>query len=94
MLKRLLALILICLSLASAAYAQDGSFATYQLPQGAQACYITQMQELDVPEGLEPMYNLMQHATLQGDIYLIRMPNGRALVSVGCSPVEEELSAQ
>jgi len=94
MIKRLLALWVCLMLMAPAALAQDGSFATYQLPQGAQVCYITQAQEFDVPEGLEPMYNLMQHATLQGDIYLMRMPNGRALVSVGCSPFAQEASAE
>ena len=92
--KRLLALLLCFLMFVPSSLAQEGSFATYQLPQGAQACYITQAQEFDVPEGLEPMYNLMQHATLQGDIYLMRMPNGRAMASVGCSPVETEMTAE
>lgn len=94
MLKRLLALLFCLLLLSPAALAQEGSFATYQLPQGAQVLYITQAQEFDIPAGLEPMYHLMQHATLQGDIYLMRMPNGRAMVSVGCSPVAEEMTAE
>ena len=93
MLKRLLALLFCLLFLMSSAVAQEESFATYQLPQGAQACYITQAKELDVPEGLEPMYNLMQHATMLGDVYLMRMPNGRVMVSVSCAPVENELTA-
>ena len=94
MFKRLLALLFCLLILAPSALAQEGAFATYQLPQGAQACYFTQAKELDVPEGLEPMYNLMQHATMLGDIYLMRMPNGRAMASVGCSPVEQAFSAE
>ena len=94
MFKRLLALLFCLLILAPSALAQEGSFATYQLPQGAQACYFTEAREFDVPEGLEPMYNLMQHATMLGDLYLMRMPNGRAMASVGCSPMEQALSAE
>ena len=63
----------------------EGSIATYELPPGAEVRYISEASDFAVPEGLEPMYALMQNASPYGDIYLVRMKNGQALVSVGCS---------
>lgn len=58
--------------------------ATYTLPRGAEAVHLWESGVWVIPEGLEEMYRLMQTAELYGDVYLVRMPHGRAMVSVSC----------
>ncbi len=85
--KRFWALLAALLMLISAASAQEISstpIAAYALPSGAQAVHLWESGVWEVPEGLEEMYRVMQNATMYGDVYLVRMGNGRALVSVSC----------
>lgn len=85
--KRFFALMLALLMLLSSAAAQEVSsapIATYVLPSGAQAVHLWESGVWEIPEGLDEMYRVMQSATMYGDVYLIRMGHGRALVSVSC----------
>ncbi len=85
--KRFWALLLALCMLISGAAAQEVSstpIATYVLPAGAQAVHLWESGVWEIPEGLEEMYRLMQNATMHGNVYLVRMDNGRALVSVSC----------
>ena len=85
--KRFLALLAALLMLISAASAQEISstpIAAYALPSGAQAVHLWESSVWEVPEGLEEMYRVMQNATMYGDVYLVRMPHGRAMVSDSC----------
>lgn len=87
----LLALALAC----SCALAQEeDTFATYMLPDGAEAAFFTEAATLDVPDGLEPMYALMRTAGAGSDVYVVRMKHGRALASVSCTPLEAPVDAQ
>ena len=79
----LLALCLLCGS-ALAEGVSSAPIATYTLPRGAEAVHLWESGVWDIPEGLEEMYRLMQTAELYGDVYLVRMPYGRAMVSVSC----------
>lgn len=79
----LLALCLLCGS-ALAEGVSSAPIATYTLPRGAEAVHLWESGVWEIPEGLEEMYRLMQTAELYGDVYLVRMPHGRAMVSVSC----------
>ena len=79
----LLALCLLCGS-ALAEGVSSAPIATYTLPRGAEAVHLWESGVWDIPEGLEEMYRLLQTAELYGDVYLVRMPYGRAMVSVSC----------
>ncbi|MBR6572017.1 MAG: hypothetical protein IKK75_16340 [Clostridia bacterium] len=85
--KRMLALLLalvMMLGCAQAETIQTESIATYILPTGAEALHVWNTAVWDAPEGLEEMYGLMVTAEYQDDLYLARMKNGMALVSVSC----------
>lgn len=87
-----LALLILC---SSALAAQDAPIASYGLPQGAEVFYLLEAAGLQAPAGLEAMYGLMRSSSaMTGDVYLIRMKNGRALASVSCVPVHQQLTAQ
>ena len=95
--KRFLALLAALVMLAGVAFAQDVSaapIASYVLPVGAEALHLRDTTLWDIPEGLELMYALMQHADPNGNVYLARMANGRALVSVACSTPKTRHTAQ
>lgn len=93
--KKLLALtICLMLMLGLTSALASGSIATYELPAGADVRYISEAADFAVPDGLAPMYDLMQNASPYGDIYLVRMKNGRALVSVGCTLTTQPRTAE
>ncbi len=89
MFKRLLALLLTLLILTSSAMAEGGSIATYTLPDGAEVLPIYEADAWVAPKGLESMYAFMLDANINGDIYLARMPNGRALASISCTHMSD-----
>ena len=92
--KRFLTLMLAFWLSAAVACAQAQPIATYILPEGADAQPVWNTAEWDIPEGLEYMYALMQQTQGTDNVYLVRMPNGRALVSVSSSTPIRRLSAQ
>ena len=97
MIKRFLALLTALMMFAGCACAQQLSsapIATYTLPQGAEALHLWDSGLWEVPEGLEGLYYLMQNAEMYGNVYLVRMPHGRALVSVSCMVPENSRTAQ
>lgn len=97
LLKRLLALLAALVMMTGCACAQgvaSAPIATYSLPRGAEALHLWDTGMWEMPEGLEEMYYLMQTAQLMGDVYLIRMPHGRALVSVSCMKPDQAHTAQ
>jgi len=96
--KRLIAALLallLCFSCAAAQEEEDSSIASYYLPDGAQVFYLPmgEMPET-VPDGLNPMYELMLDVTPRGDVYLIQMEGGHALASVSCVPVERDFTPE
>jgi len=96
MMRRFWALITALLLLAGCAQAQEISsapIATYTLPRGAEALHLWDSGAWEVPDGLEGMYYLMQTAELFGDVYLVRMPHGRAMVSVSCMKPDNHFTA-
>jgi len=92
--KRLMALLMCLVLVFGASALGEGTIASYELPGGADVRYISDAGEFAVPEGLEPMYELMQSVSLYGDIYLMRMKNGRVLVSVSCIPTDTPKTAE
>ncbi|MEG0049421.1 MAG: hypothetical protein RR865_09675 [Clostridia bacterium] len=63
--------------------------ASIRLPAGAQSLPLAQAQSFSVPSGLEDMYRLMLNANNQNDVHLMRMKNGRALLSLSCAFMPE-----
>jgi len=95
--KRIMALLLALVMMLGCAQAETirpESIATYVLPVGAEALHLWDAVIWDVPEGLEQMYELMQIVSMHDDVYLTRMQNGMALVSVTCIIPEYRRSAQ
>ena len=72
--KTVLCLLLALAFTYSCALAQEeDAFATYMLPDGAEAVFFAEAASLDVPDGLEPMYALMLTASFKSDVYVVRM---------------------
>ena len=92
MFKRLLA-VLLALLLPVAALS-EGMIASCVVPDGAEMLFLTETDAFIVPDGLEDMYRLMQSATLNGDVYLLRLRNGRALASISCTQVSAPRTAE
>ena len=93
--KTVLCLLLALAFTYSCALAQkEDAFATYMLPDGAEAVFFAEAASLDVPDGLEPMYALMLTASFKSDVYVVRMKHGRALASVSCTPLDAPVDAQ
>ena len=97
MIKRFLAL-LAALLLPLAACAGEASssdaIVLYTLAPGAEALPLWEAAAWQPPEGLEQMYALMQNARSYGDVYLVRMPSGRALASVSWMETQKPCSAK
>ena len=91
--KKLFAVILALCLMTGAACASE-SIAQYRLPVGAQVLPYYEMDGFAVPEGLEPMYGLMSRVNRRSNVYIARMKNGRALVSVSSTEMDKILSPE
>ena len=91
--KRRFAAVMLLFMLCACFSAQAAPIAIYEMPDGAQVSYLLEA-DFDVPNGMQPAYDLMYNATQRGDIYLVRMKNGYGLASVSCSELKRELSTQ
>lgn len=97
MIKRfwaLLAALVLMLGCAQAQEVSSSPIATYTLPHGAEALHLWDSGAWEAPAGLEGMYYLMQTAEMYGDVYLVRMPHGRAMVSVSCMQPDNYYTAE
>lgn len=93
--KKLVSVLLACLLLFSGALAQEEEpIVMYRLPMGAEVRYLYDTADWPVPQGYEGLYRIMQTASFGGDVYLGRMKNGKALISVSCTIADREWSAQ
>ena len=72
----------------------EETFATCQIPQGAESLFVTEAGAFEAPDGLEGMYALMLDANSLSDVYLTRMRYGRALASISCTSGVEPGTAQ
>ena len=88
MIKRAALWLVIFLMLLTCAHAQEP-----QLPDGVVMLPVFQAGQFDIPEGLEPMYELMRQTSSPMDVYLARMPHGRALLSLSYAQVERDYTA-
>lgn len=92
--NRLLALFTaVLLFVAPMAHASD-HIAYFHQPEGAERYALAEMGNAEVPEGLEVLYELFSEGNPEATVYVFRMPNGRALLSISCLEVNETLSAQ
>ena len=88
MLRRMAALFMLLIMLFSSAQAQEPA-----LPDGVEMLPVFQAGQFDIPEGLEPMYELMRKTGSPKDVFLARMPHGRALLSLSYSQVDHPYTA-
>lgn len=89
MIRRIAALLMLFFMFVSVANAQEPA-----LPEGVEMLPVFQAGQFDVPEGLEPMYELMRTTSSPMDVYLARMPHGRALLSLSYAPVDRDYTAE
>lgn len=87
----LLALMLSLCPLAALAE-DDGTFATCVMPEGAETIDVYSLSRLEVPQGLETLYAAMSNASNRGDVYITRMKNGLALISLACQPLDQSMT--
>lgn len=92
-LAALLCLILCLISLLGMAE-EDDIIVSYAEPEGISVLTLDEASSFIAPSGLEPMYELMLDADSTLDVYLFRMKNGRALMSVSCMDVEKQGTAE
>lgn len=92
--KRWLAALIALLLIHTCALAQDRPIALYELPDGAQVRFLSEAGDLVIPEGMEALYTLMNNATWEGNVYLIRMKNGYGMASVSCREMDRSLTAE
>lgn len=93
--KRTVCLLLLLALLCPCAALADGeTFASYRLPSGAETVPVTDIRNLSAPEGFEAMYSAMGRVSLNGDTYIVRMPNGLALASVSWRPLRRALTLE
>lgn len=74
--------------------AEDAPIASYEMPAGGQMSHISEAESLLPPAGLEAMYQALCEGDPWSDLYLVRMPHGRALVSVSCQKARCDLTAE
>lgn len=96
MLNRITAVLLalmLCLCPLAALAEEDGTFATCSMPDGAETIDVYSLSRLEAPQGLEALYAAMSNASNRGDVYITRMKNGLALISVACQPLNQSMTS-
>ena len=92
--NRLLALITAALLfLAPMAHATD-HIAYFHQAEGIERYALSEMAGAEVPEGLEVLYGLFSEGNPEATVYVFRMPNGQALLSISCMEMNETMTAQ
>lgn len=89
--KLLSMLLLAALLLAGVAGAEGEAGVAYKLPEGAVMVPASELGAQQVPEGLQEMYALMQKQSDGSTVFVFRMKHGRALASIGISPLAESV---
>ncbi len=84
----------LCLIALPALAQSNDPICSYTIAQGAEVCLVSDADSLEAPTGLEAMYSLMTTANDFSDVYVVRMPNGRAMASISCTMVSQGLSAE
>ncbi|MBQ8150661.1 MAG: hypothetical protein IJ041_09105 [Clostridia bacterium] len=89
----LTAILLMMLSCATAAAATN-HVVYYSPVEGVEVCALEEAGDLEVPAGLEEMYALFAEGNEKASVYVFRMPNGQALLSVSCLETGAEGSTE
>lgn len=76
------------------ALAEEAPIASYEMPAGGQMSHISEAESLLPPAGLEALYQAMREGDPRSDLYLVRMPHGRALASVSCQRTRRAFTAE
>lgn len=66
---------------------------SYLAPDTVEVCELQAFDAAKAPAGLEEMYGLFSDADPDCEVYMFRMPEGRALASLSCMLLEEEITA-
>ena len=92
--NRLLALLtvlmLLCMPMAQA----TSHIAYFHQAEGVERCTINEVSSLTVPEGLEELYALFAEGNPAASVYVFRMPEGMALMSISCTEMDVAGSTQ
>ena len=92
--NRLLALITAALLfLAPMAHATD-HIAYFHQAEGIERYALSEMGGAEVPEGLEVLYGLFSEGNPEATVYVFRMPEGQALLSISCLETGAEGSTE
>ncbi len=86
-----LALLMLCLP---CAYGVEGQIFSYVPLEGVTCVMQEDAATLTAPEGLEAMYAFFQKNDPNATVCIFRMPNGRALVSVGCTELATDTTTE
>ena len=91
---RFLALMIAFLLLAAPMAQATEHIAYYHLPEGGERYALRDMAQAPVPEGLEDLYALFATGNPEATVYVFRMPEGHALMSISCLETAEEGSTE
>jgi hypothetical protein len=89
-----LCLLLALLFLVPAAHAQEEHMFSYLPVKDVAASMLADFDPAAAPAGLEGLYALFADARTDASVYVFRMPNGRALLSVSCMEADEQLTTE
>ncbi len=87
--NRVLAFVLSLLLLWLPAAQATDHIANFHQPEGVEMYALEDAKNMSVPSGLQEMYDLFAQGNRAATVYVFRMPNGRALLSVSCMEMDQ-----
>lgn len=87
--NRLLALLTAALLLFAPVAQATSHIAYFHQPEGSEMYALDEMSAAVAPEGLEDLYALFSQGNSEATVYVFRMPNGRALLSISCTEMAQ-----
>ena len=92
--NRLLALFIAVLLMLAPMAQATGHIAYFHQPDGVERYALEEMSNAAVPQGLEEMYTLFAMGNPEATVYVFRMPDGQALLSISCLETGAEGSTE
>lgn len=92
--NRLLALFIAVLLMLAPMAQATSHIAYFHQPDGVERYALEEMSNAAVPQGLEEMYTLFAMGNPEATVYVFRMPEGQALLSISCLETGAEGSTE
>lgn len=92
--NRLLALFIAVLLMLAPMAQATSHIAYFHQPDGVERYALEEMSNAAVPQGLEEMYTLFAMGNPEATVYVFRMPDGQALLSISCLETGAEGSTE